>query len=515
MDSLLFNGIMQEGISIHPFCNRILKMWKNINITEVTYLLREELKKRAKSMVQIPSHFQPLIEEYVEGENGEEKAMFLWANEGQDEGITLNLDSSGNLTRLSIEMNDINSDVAPLNIEQKREYAEQFLLSHYPSALNNLTYYKSKKLTSAERFYYEQIVMDLPLEHAGCYIDIDSGGDIVNFTYEGVKRAPDIPKMLISKEKLIKHVKNNLDFQLTIANLYMDILDVAEDELSLVYEPEQYFMKYKADVLKPTLTIVHDEDVPQTYVSPPPHSNTTVHKDLSIEDIIGINEKMEVIREVDMGEETGIVWRDRNWEKKEKDLSINGFFKTQSGDTIKAFISKKTGKVRSFMWFNERSGLLRLSREECYQKAIAFLQMIAPEYYQYLQLIVQQNEDDEDDSSTKESFTFHMYNSHGIQIQLELVVVAVNRQTGQVDHYSGPSFDIEQLNQVPDEPVISKKEASEIFINNLDFELAWNKDYDSETESYILVYQACDRYSRTSIRYIDAIIGTVISNIDN
>ncbi|MFP3338947.1 hypothetical protein R0J91_13280, partial [Micrococcus sp. SIMBA_131] len=115
------------------------KMWKNINITEVTYLLREELKKRAKSMVQIPSHFQPLIEEYVEGENGEEKAMFLWVNEGQDEGITLNLDSSGNLTRLSIEMNDIKSDVAPLNIEQKREYAEQFLLSHYPSALNNLT----------------------------------------------------------------------------------------------------------------------------------------------------------------------------------------------------------------------------------------------------------------------------------------------------------------------------------------------------------------------------------------
>ncbi len=476
----------------------------------MTYLLREELKKRAISMVQIPRHFQPLIEEYVEGENGEGEALFLWANENQDEGITISLDSSGNLTRLSMEMSDINSDESLLNIEEKREYAEQFLLSHYPAALKDLTYYKSKKLTGTDRFYYEQIVMNLPLEQAGCYIDIDSGGGIVTFTYEGVKKTPDIPKMLISKVKLVKHVQNSLDFQLTIANLYTDIHDVAEDGLCLVYEPEQYFMKYKADVMKPSLTIVHDEDVPKTYVSPPPHSNTSVHKDLSIEDIIGITEKMKVIREVDMGEETGVVWRDRNWEMKEKDVSINGFFKIQSGDTVKAFISKKTGKVRSFMWFNERSGVLRLSREECYQKAIAFLQMIAPDYYQYLQLIVQQNEEDENDSSTKESFTFHMYNNHGIPIQLELVVVAVNRQTGQVDHYSGPSFDIEQLNRVPVEPVISKKEASEIFINNLDFELAWNKDYASETESYILVYQACDRHSRRPIRYIDAKTGEVI-----
>ncbi|RFB09428.1 hypothetical protein DZB88_27325 [Bacillus sp. OE] len=114
----------------------------------------------------------------------------------------------------------------------------------------------------------------------------------------------------------------------------------------------------------------------------------------------------------------------------------------------------------------------------------------------------------------KESYTFHMHNGHGIPIQLELVMVVVNRQTGQVDHYSGPRFDMEQLSQIPFEPVISKKEASEIFINHLDFELAWNKNYDSETESYILVYQACDRHSRTSIQYIDAMTGAVISNID-
>ncbi|MGR5967757.1 YcdB/YcdC domain-containing protein [Bacillus paranthracis] len=83
--------------------------------------------------------------------------------------------------------------------------------------------------------------------------------------------------------------------------------------------------------------------------------------------------------------------------------------------------------------------------------------MIIPDYYRYLQLSVRENEEEEDDSSMKESFTFHMHNGHGIPIQLELVMVVVNRQTGQVDHYSGPLFDMEQLSYIPVEPVISKK----------------------------------------------------------
>jgi hypothetical protein len=91
-------------------------------------------------VVQIPSHFQHLIEEYVKQENGEEEAMFSWTNEGQDENITINL----HLTGLSIDNNDKNSDVITLNIEKKRECAERFLLSHYPEALIDLTYYKTK-----------------------------------------------------------------------------------------------------------------------------------------------------------------------------------------------------------------------------------------------------------------------------------------------------------------------------------------------------------------------------------
>ncbi|MBM7604846.1 hypothetical protein JOC75_002850 [Metabacillus crassostreae] len=472
---------------------------------------KEELKKRALSMVEIPSDFQAIIEEYAEGENGEGEALFVWIKEESNEGITINLDLDGHLNSLTIDLNDKASNEIPLNIEERRERAEHFFLSHYPDALEELTFFDMKKMNHTYRFYYERIVMDLPLESAGCFIDVDPVGKIVGFSYKAVKQIPEIPKTLISTEKLVEHVQNSLDFQLTIKNLYTIIYNVEEDGFRLVYEPEDSFMKFKADVLTPTLSIIHDEDVTETFVPLPPPSNTDSQKDLTITEVVGVTEEMDIIREVDMGEETGIVWRDRNWEMEEEDLSMDGYFKRQTEDTVKAFISKETGKVRSFTWFNERSGNLQLSYEECYQKAINFLQMIIPDYHKYLQLIVRDNEEaEEEDTRTKAVFTFRMNNTDGIPVQSEIVVVAVNNKTGHIDHYSGPSFDMEKLSQIPTKSAISKKEAREIFLNHLDFELEWETDYDVDIESYILVYQACDRYSRTPIRYIDALTGEVI-----
>lgn len=466
------------------------------------------MRQRALSMIQLPNHFKPFLEDYFEGENGDGEVMFSWTDEEQDEGITIKLDNSGNLTSLSINSKDNNSEVVPLNVEEKRDRVEQFLLSHYPEALKDLTFYNIKKLTRTDRFYYEQIVMDLPLGNAGCYIDINWLGDIVEFTYYGVKPIPDIPSTLISKEALMEHVQNTLDLELGIDKLYSGTYNVEEKGFHLVYEIDSFY-QYKADALQPTLTIIHDEDEPERYISLPTFSNKLEINDLSNEETIGILDGMEIIREVDMGEEMGIVWRDRDWENEETDLSIDSFFRRQTEDTVKAFISKKSAKVRSFMWFKERSGNLQLSREACYQKAIIFLQNKVSEYYQYLQFVVADHEE-EDDTALNEVFRFHMHNGQSIPIH-NFVVVNVNRTTGLVDSFSGPNFEVEELKRLPAKPIISKKEASEIFFNHVDFELAWNKNYDDETESYTLVYQACDRQTRKPIRYIDAITGVAIS----
>lgn len=474
---------------------------------------KEELREVARSIVQIPNDFQLVIEEVYEGENGEGGAMFSWANEEKEEGISIKLDLAGNLTSLSIDMNEEIPDTVPINEEERKGRAEQFLLTFYPDALKDLTCTKNKKLPHGDRFYYEQIVMDIPLERAGCYIDVDHGGNVVRFAYEGLKQAPEIPEVLVSKDKLKEDVKNRLNFNLTIANFYSDLHTVSENGPRLVYELEP-LLEYKADVLKPTLTIIYEEEAPETYLPLPPLSDMTGRIDLSMREIIGITEEMEAIREVDMGEEIGIVWRERDWELEEEDLSVSGFFHRQNAETVKAYISKATGKVRDFVWFKERSGDLKLSDEECFQKAVEFLQMMLPDEYPYLHLIVLEYKNVTKEPRKKKPFRFQLLNSYGIPIQSGDVSLAVNRGTGLIDFYGGPSFDIEQLSEVSVKPAVSHKEASEIFLNHLDFELVWEKNYDDENQSYRLIYRACDRHSRKRIRYIDAITGEVISNLD-
>lgn len=478
-------------------------------------MIRQELKERAKTIVQLPGHFRPAIEEYFEGENGKGEAMYWWVDEQQEETISLTLDLAGNLTSLTIDLKQTIPEKATLNEGQLKALADQFLSNHYPQALEALSCGEAKKIMDTYRFHYEQIVFDLPLAKAGCFIDVAPSGEVVNFKYYGLKPEPAIPNTLITKEKLIDHVKNRLDFQLTIANLYTAIYDVEENGLQLVYEIEPFFMKYKAGVLEPTLTVIHDEDEgsQETYAPlPPPHACS--RKDVSNEEIIGVTQEMEIVRDGEFGEDRGIVWRERDWKKDENDLSINSFFQNRNEDTVKAFISKKTGKIRSFMWFKERQGDLNLNREECYRKAIDLLQMALPNYEQFLQLIIHTDEE-LDDTGSHESFVFRVHNGYGIPVYLERVLVAVNRLTGQIDNYSGPSFDLEELQQLPFEPAISKKEAHGIFLRHLDFELAWNESYEEQEKSDILIYQGRDQYTRKSIRYIDALTGVAITEKSN
>lgn len=96
---------------------------------EVSQLDKEKLRKRALSFVSIPADFKPIIEEYAQGENGEGEAMFSWANEEKDKGLTINLDLAGNLTKLSIDMDedrDFNGD--SLDVEERKERRSNFCL---------------------------------------------------------------------------------------------------------------------------------------------------------------------------------------------------------------------------------------------------------------------------------------------------------------------------------------------------------------------------------------------------
>lgn len=457
----------------------------------------DKLKARALEIVNVPDDYSLLIEDFIE----EKEAIFIWVNEAEDYGITVKLNSEGNLTNLNIDKK-MNVDEGVTGV-QKRELAEQFLLHHYPEALEDFTYNFTRRMTHSDRFYYSQFVMDLPIENAGCYIDVNDAGEITAFSYDGVKPLPAIPENIIAAEALIEDVKSKLDFEVEIIHVSDLFLDVEEEGLRLVFDPVNGYEKYKADQPLPTYKYQREEDMKDAYECLPEYRKQPGA--MSNKEIIGITSDMEIIREVDMGGEIGIVWRGRDWDVPEQGVTMNDFFKRQTESTVKAFISKTSGKVIRFAWFYERRGTLDLSREECYEIAVRFLQSVIPEFYPFLQRIVR---GDEDELSEKETFVFRVDNGHDIPVQSEIIMVAVSTRTGLVDHFSGPTIEIGELKKLPTAPKISMEEAALIYLRNLDFQLAWEYDHDEGAHS--LIYTPCEKESRTPIRYIDGMTGRVI-----
>lgn len=477
---------------------------------------RELLKKRAHSIIEIPEHFDLIIEEYFEGDHGE--ALFAWTNEKEDEEITINLDLAGHLTNLSIEFEQVKVTTTPLNEDARKIRAEEFLLTHYPDALSALTLYRTTEHEQMIRFSYEQIVGELPLDLAGCFIDVDPLGQVIEFRYYGVKPIPSMPNQLVSKDELRDHLQNKLDFKLKVVQMNGITDDINENRLRLVYEPKQYVLNYFADKMTPTITIDFDleEEDSHTYVPllAPVEQGSMQHQNRSVEEFIGIPEQMEIIREVDTGDETGIVWRDKNWVKEDENLLVANYFEQRSADTVKAYISNKTGHVTRFMWFKERIGALQLDTDACYQRAIKFLQSILPGYEMYLKRIICADngaeDEEEEEQQPNETFLFALYNKQDIPVDLEMIIVAVNPTTGQINHYDGPSFDLKQLDFITSEPRISEQEAQSLYFDRVDFQLAWDSDYDDDPPTDRLIYQACDRQTKKKIISVDAITGALI-----
>lgn len=454
----------------------------------------EELRERAISIANPPSHFQLIIEDHSE----EGKASFCWKN--NEEAIVVELDSEGNLIELIIELEEVLENV--LSVEEKQNIAEQFLLHHYPNALEDLVFDKSKSIDNNVRFYYYQFAYDLPLAHPGSYIDIDNSGKVVEFAYRGIKEIPEMPTQLITKEKLIERIKNNVTFNLKIENVSKESFTVEESGLRLVYSIFP-LSDYDAYDLEPK-SIEHfeeDENIVFSKVEP-----VDIQSNLSLEELIGINDEYEKIREVEMDGEIGLVWQNKNYVEEDSDLTWNSYFEGRLKEPVKARISRETGKLNSFIWLEDRDGSLSLSEEECYEIAKSFLQQVNPKYYQYLYF----EDCDENTDSTRFIFNFQLHNGEGTLID-EILNISINWTTGFVEYYSGPRIDLEQIDKVSTVPKITLEEAKDIFMEQLDFDLVWEMDFDEEKESYKLVYKLCDKNTRTEIRYIDAITGAVIT----
>ncbi|MFJ6268204.1 YcdB/YcdC domain-containing protein [Lysinibacillus xylanilyticus] len=93
---------------------------------------KDKLKERALSIVPLPNHYKLIIEEY----SNDERVIFSWANEQQDESLTVELDCTGNLIYLSIEKNDSVSEAGSLSIDEKRSYRTSYFYGRSVSSIS-------------------------------------------------------------------------------------------------------------------------------------------------------------------------------------------------------------------------------------------------------------------------------------------------------------------------------------------------------------------------------------------
>lgn len=461
-------------------------------------LLKEELVKLARDFVCIPSHFELVIENY-----SEEEAYFLWADAERDLGVTVTLNKEGKLTYLSKELMAVPS-TAMVSFEQRKEIAEDFLRQQYADALVYLSFSYAEEKERSTKFVYEQFVGNLPLSSYYCYIEVSCSGEIVLFNYKGyTENLPVYPKKLIDKEKILTKCLAASNWQLRLDYLSHEICDVENDGLYMLYENREFMKKFDANTGDADCKDEVEEEL-EIY-EPFPKIEVSL-KSEKIEDIIGIPSSMELLRQVDQGDEIGLVWREKDWQSS-NDRSFEGFFSERAEDTVKATISKTTNQLKSFIWMKERIGTLELSFEQCKEVAIDFVGQHFSAFIPYMQILSEQESFNEDN---KAFFTFPLHAGNGLRIEGEFFRVAVNRTTGLIDLLMSPSVSINMVEQMQEKPIIPLNQLVET-MEQIDACVQWSREYRNRNQSYEqLKYKLCERSTKRSIKGINAWTGALI-----
>ncbi|KMK75143.1 YcdB/YcdC domain-containing protein [Alkalihalobacillus pseudalcaliphilus] len=473
----------------------------------------DDYLQKAQSIIKIPDSYQLLIEEVPTVENVLDEACFIWMDEHEENGVIVKLDRQGHLLRVS---NDIRTlSTVQLNEQELMERAQSLLLTHYPSALIELTFTSQKWREDRIRFEYERYAYDILLESCGVVIELARDGEMVSFVYNQMSSYPDKPSHIVDKEIVLEEISRSVVLKPVISPLYAILHHVDNDSLRLLYRFSKYPISIYADHSELSWW-EESEDEGEEKLKNIVWSKKKRKTDVTIEEIVGISlEEMEVIREVDHADGKGIVWRDKEWQPVKEPKSFDTFFRNRSEETVKAIMDPKTDRLRSFVWFKEREGDLCLDKQRCLEKAIEFIELYAPEYTPYLLYKERDEELLSVDEETVATFLFSLHNGTEIPVELSEMLVSINRKNGQVEHYMSPTIDLDELLSLPRQPTISKEQAKEIWMEHLDVELKWRLDYGEDNQqSFKLVYEAYERKSGHRIQYIDALTGEMITQRD-
>ncbi len=140
---------------------------------------------------------------------------------------------------------------------------------------------------------------------------------------------------------------------------------------------------------------------------------------------------------------------------------MNGFFKKhlpmlKYNNFVCIMIDKSTNELTGFIKLTDDKEVKQiLSREECLQKALRFLEQVIPDITQYLRLW----EEREEVEDGIERFSFSIY-VNDIQVEGKYIMININTENGAVMHYSGePSNRIKELLTYETTPKVTKRKS--------------------------------------------------------
>ncbi|MCJ2148113.1 YcdB/YcdC domain-containing protein [Bacillus sp. B19-2] len=445
-------------------------------------MVRDQLKQKAQSISKVPTHYQLMIEDYGEKDEKERRAFFAWQDvEVPERDISVELDHHGRLINLTKEYEPAVEE--SLSEERLLQIALQFTEQHYPNASYEFVFHEKKETEQFVRFTYVQTVLDLPLPQTGFYVKVAKNGEVMEFRYNGGTSSFSIPKQIADKESVTADYLKHIQFELAVEKVRSELYEGGDDRPHLIYEADLPFFSYPADItekrhMKPAQ---EDEDEEETLPLPVlPEAD----RQADIDDMIGFAPSMRKIRETDMGESIGTVWRLGN-DPEPRDRSIAGYFEIRNQNTLKIVKDKKSGKLKGVASFIKSEGHLSLSEEDCLRRALQFLYKLYPGADQLFRMHPAEN-----DGGRQNAFFQFDLQYKEVPLRLGSANISISRTTGRVIGYHGPEIEPEALADLSPSPSISEAEAKAVFAAAFDVKLQWERDYSREKDDfYRLVYR--------------------------
>ncbi|MEF7657042.1 YcdB/YcdC domain-containing protein [Bacillus thuringiensis] len=489
----------------------------------------KERKEQVSHMINIPDDYRLVVDDQ---EGVDDPYHLLWWEHKEDEErtiqITLNR-HTGNLIEFRIgDENYFSSDKEALEENKAREIANVFLKKYTKEGYEFCTYVTVKDdWRGWKEVKYMQEVNGYPLPNTGCVVQVHPSGNVVHFRYNGqkaIEKKPLWPSDIVEENVVLESLKARQDMRLVFVDLTYSSCKYENGEevkgYHLVYEPEPSHACIDASTGK-------DLFEPDHYKLPPTVAVEITKKGSRQDDIFELfdwdKESFAKVDETENNNEIRMKFVPKEELQKQKEEKnpylMNEFFKKhltmlKYNNLIGITVDKLTNELIGFIKLTEdKEAKQILSREECLQKAIQFLECVIPDITQYLRLW----EEREEAEDGIERFNFSVY-VNGIPAEYKHFMININAENGAVMHYSGESSKfIKELLTYETTPKVTKEEALEIYRDAIRVKLQWSIDHDVEETVYQLLYkQTTDENYKEffdgsrEIRYIDAHTGEKI-----